>query len=207
MFGRCKKCGYQAGIFNLRNGICKQCYFKNNVYNQEDEDILIDQLLGLSQPRLHHYTFAQQAIPGIAQSNPDNFFTGFGVNPKNNLESIWNKVCEISNETEITDLCADDFHVSTMMLYESRAVLIKMPPPMTQTEAYAIVIIEDHTGNDIKARCITFEQSDDQDNCFICEISEEGIHLNLDNIPTKVLTESNIYFSIAYGIIFEITSN
>jgi len=29
MVGKCKKCGYQAGIFNLKNGVCKSCSGKS----------------------------------------------------------------------------------------------------------------------------------------------------------------------------------
>lgn len=29
MAGQCKVCGYQAGIFNLANGVCKSCAGKN----------------------------------------------------------------------------------------------------------------------------------------------------------------------------------
>ena len=34
MAGKCKKCGYQAGIFNLTNGICEPCYAKSVKENQ-----------------------------------------------------------------------------------------------------------------------------------------------------------------------------
>ncbi|MDR4494899.1 MAG: DUF805 domain-containing protein [Nitrospirales bacterium] len=29
MIGKCKMCGWQAGIFNLKNGVCKACASKN----------------------------------------------------------------------------------------------------------------------------------------------------------------------------------
>jgi len=39
MFGKCKKCGYQAGMFNLENGICKNCRAADSITLAEESQM------------------------------------------------------------------------------------------------------------------------------------------------------------------------
>lgn len=43
MIGKCKQCGYQAGFFGLKKGICEKCR-NTDINNQPDKDIAIQKM-------------------------------------------------------------------------------------------------------------------------------------------------------------------
>lgn len=169
--------------------------------SDEAVDDFMDELMAAAQPRPHHYAFAQHAIPGIAHSDPEWFFDSFPQNPTVNISELWQRVCE-AEQQEHTELTADDFDLTAIMLDDKRALLFTLPEPLAPIESYALVVIEDNTGEAVKSRCITFEKADDDDMCFVCEVTEDSSHLNLGEISITMLQEDKSYFAIAHQRVF-----
>lgn len=190
------------GLFSKLFGKSNSSIESEDSKSIESDDFLDEFERNTKQPRVHHYVFAQQAIPQSAHGDPDGFFTHMAALPAENISSLWDKVCEHCDEQEATELSSTDITVSGMILVESRALLFKMPPPIAPIESYAIAVIEDKRSGSIKARCVTFEKGDDNSTCIICEVTEDGTHLNRGGIPMQTLAEDKDYFVTAYQSVF-----
>ena len=191
--------GWLKKLFSKSNNQSKKQ--QAEVIEENELNEFLKDLLTTEEPRAHHYSFAQEAIPSFAHGDTDKFFTDCGRSPEEYIAYIWQQVCANYDDEGSSELEASDFSLEETELEGSRAVLIRMPTPIAPIESYAVVVIEDKRSGDIRARCITFEKGDNENECFICEITNDGTRLNFGATYLTGLTNKD-FFSAAYTTVF-----
>ncbi|OJF68487.1 hypothetical protein BK026_06620 [Alteromonas sp. V450] len=66
-----------------------------------------------------------------------------------------------------------------------------MSTPIVPIDPYAVVVIGDKRSGNIRARCISFEKGNNEDERFICEITDDGTRLNFGAIYLAGFTKKD----------------